>query len=397
MMFRQRVLIIDDDIDAGEIVSASVQAKGWECIVTTDAATFVGSLTPDTDLIFLDLVMPGVDGIELLRHLGHDECKAGIVLMSGVGRRVLESADEMAKALGLFVVGHLEKPFQLAELDEMLERYERVGAGKIPVKKDGVTITEGDLRDAIEHEEFLLHYQPQIEISTGKVVGLEALVRWLHPVHGLVFPDDFISRMEIFGLIDGLGRIVAKHALKEVGQFADKDGVVPRLSINVSVRSLHDLKFPDYLETLARTFGVEVDKITIEITESGLIRELSHTLDVLTRLRMKAVHLSIDDFGTGYSMMQQLRHIPATELKIDRSFVKNMQISLGDRVMVQKTIEIGHDLGMKVVAEGVETSEQLEALRGFGCDLAQGYFFSPPLPPEKLMEWLQEYRSKFAS
>ena len=135
------------------------------------------------------------------------------------------------------------------------------------------------------------------------------------------------------------------------------------------------------------------EKVILEITETGLIEETSRTLDVLARLRMKRVHLSIDDFGTGYSMMQQLQNIPATELKIDRSFVSNLDGSDSNRVMVQKTIEIGHGLDMKVVAEGVETREQLEFLRANGCDIAQGYFFSRPLSPNDLLAWLDSYRS----
>jgi EAL domain-containing protein (putative c-di-GMP-specific phosphodiesterase class I) len=134
--------------------------------------------------------------------------------------------------------------------------------------------------------------------------------------------------------------------------------------------------------------------ITIEITESGLIKELSRTLDILTRLRMKQVKLSIDDFGTGYAMMQQLRNIPATELKIDKSFVQGMASSERDRIMAQKTIEMGHELGMHVIAEGVETKEQLDLLRQDGCDSVQGYYFSRALAPKALVKWLENYRSK---
>jgi EAL domain-containing protein (putative c-di-GMP-specific phosphodiesterase class I) len=182
--------------------------------------------------------------------------------------------------------------------------------------------------------------------------------------------------------------------LSEVGQFANSDGRVPMLSLNESAFSLHDLKFPDILVSIAEKHGVSPANITIEITESGLIEELSRTLDILIRLRMKQVKLSIDDFGTGYAMMQQLRNIPATELKIDKSFIDNMRNSDRDRIMVRKTIEMGHELGMSVIAEGVETGEQLDLLRQYGCDKVQGFFFSRPLPPEALVIWLESYRSR---
>ena len=393
MIAKRKLLIIDDDFDAGEYVATAAEAKGWACIATTNAPDFLNNLTNDTTLIFLDLLMPGLDGVELLRILAQQRCQAGIVLMSGVGRSVLETADEMARAQGLYIVGHLQKPFQLTALEAMLEHDNRSERRKATAPIRIIPFLDDELRDAIQRKEFLLHYQPQIDLATGEVVAVEALVRWIHTRRGLIHPEHFIARLELLGLIDQLGMIVAKNALADIAMFADEHGNTTMLSLNVSARSLHDLKFPDDLETLARSFGVPADKITLEITESGLISELARTLDVLTRLRMKAMRLSIDDFGTGYSMMRQLRHIPANELKIDRSFVQKMHLSYGDRVMVQKTIEIGHDLGMKVVAEGVETVEQLEFLRSSGCDLVQGFLCTRPLAAADMVRWLKDYRA----
>ena len=195
------------------------------------------------------------------------------------------------------------------------------------------------------------------------------------------------------GLIDQLGWIVINRGLSEVSQFAEIDGAAPKLSLNVSVLSLRDLKFPDNFLSLVNKHHISPANLTIEITETGLIKELSQTLDVLTRLRMKQVQLSIDDFGTGYAMMQQLINIPATEIKIDKSFVQNIDLHERDRVMVQKTIEIGHELGMKVIGEGVETQEQFDFLRFNHCDVVQGYLFSRPLAVGDLLNWLREYRS----
>jgi EAL domain-containing protein (putative c-di-GMP-specific phosphodiesterase class I) len=160
---------------------------------------------------------------------------------------------------------------------------------------------------------------------------------------------------------------------------------------------LRKLDFPEKLLSLTDKNGISVRKITIEITESGLIEELSKTLDVLTRLRLNQISLSIDDFGTGYAMMDQLRNVPATELKIDKSFVQSIHRSERDRVIVRKTIELGHEFDMKVVAEGVETEEQLDFLRLHQCDALQGYLFSRPLPVAGLLNWLGQYRSRKAS
>ncbi|MGB9406829.1 MAG: EAL domain-containing response regulator, partial [Terracidiphilus sp.] len=340
----------------------------------------------------LDLMMPEMDGIELLRLLHERKCKAGIVLMSGVGKRVLETAGQLAQVLGLSIVGHLQKPFRLAELEEVLAR--PAEPVTLPIVQEGapfITLNE-ELRSAIERNEFILHYQPQIHIATGRILGVEALVRWQHPERGLIFPDTFIGRAEELGLIDELGWIVVNRGMSEVGQFTNGDGEAPMLSVNVSVYSLHDLKFPDTLVSIAEKYGISPANVTIEITESGLINELSRTLDILTRLRMKQVKLSVDDFGSGYAMMKQLQNIPATELKIDKSIVQGQHGEGRDRIMVQKTIELGHELGMQVIGEGVETQEQLDFLRLKGCDGAQGYLFSHPLPPAELVSWLETYR-----
>ena len=249
------------------------------------------------------------------------------------------------------------------------------------------------MQSAIEHDEFEVYYQPQIDLATRCVIGVEALARWRHPTRGLVFPDSFIGPMEEFGLIDELGWIVANRAVSDLWQFSDGDGKAFMLSLNASVNSLYDLNFPDILVSIAEKHGVSPGNITIEITETGLIKELSRTLDILTRLRMKHVKLSIDDFGTGYSMFQQITNIPATELKIDKSFAREMISNDRYRMMVLKTIELGHGLGMQVTAEGVETHDQLRLLQRYGCDCAQGYLFSRPIPAKEMVIWLKTYRS----
>lgn len=394
MMAKQRILVIDDEIDVGEFVSAAADGMGFECTATADANAFLEALSPDTTLILIDLLMPAMDGIELLRLLAERKCKAGIVLMSGSGMRIIETAVQLAQVLGLSIAGYLHKPFRLTELEQVLQKH--AVPETLPVAKPvpEVLFQKEELQRAIERDEFAIYYQPQVDLASGRVIGVEALVRWQHPERGLVFPDRFIGRMEELGLIDDLGWIVANRGMNDVGQFADGDGKAIMLSVNASVHSLHDLKFPDTLVSLAEKHGVLPANLTVEITESGLIKELSRTLDILTRLRMKQVNLSIDDFGTGYAMMQQLKNIPATELKVDKSFIQDMSANNRDRIMVQKTIEMGHELGMRVIAEGVETKEQLDLLRLDGCDCVQGYLFSRPVPPEKMVSWLKDYRSQ---
>ena len=387
------IVLIDDDRVVGEIVSALASSMGLQCSVTRTPDEFFCQIGPETGVIILDLVMPEMDGIEILRLLGERQCKARIILMSGINIRVIETAKKLAQSLGLTVIGHLQKPFPIPQLQQMLTANfssERPAAAE---KEELLEIPDEDLYRAIERKEFVLYYQPQINIATGVVTGVEALSRWNHPELGLVFPDNFISRIENLGLMDNFCWATAERALDEVRQFSRVNGHVPRLAINVSVSSLRDLKFPDIFMNLARKYDFPAERIVLEITESGLM-EFSLALDVLTRLRMRNFQLSIDDFGTGYSMMKQLQNVPAIELKIDKTFVMHMHSNHADLVMVEKIIEMGHELEMEVIAEGVETDEQLKMLRERGCDGVQGYLFSRALPPHELVEWLQNYRAK---
>jgi EAL domain-containing protein (putative c-di-GMP-specific phosphodiesterase class I) len=393
MSTTQSILVIDDDHDLGEFIAAAADLLGVRCVVTTNTDSFLKELTPETTLVMIDLVMPKVDGVELLRRLAELKCESKIVLMSGLSARVIQTAEQLAKTLGLSVIGHLRKPFRLHDLERAFESSMVAVPKRAVPQSRKIAISDAELKTAIERDEFVIHFQPQIALATGVVVGVEALVRWQHPTHGLIFPDSFIPRLESLGLVDDLGWIVARHAFSQVGLLNTESGPMP-VALNCSVHSLQDLSFPDKLASLAREKGILPQNTIVEVTESGLLRNYAHTLDVLARLRLKYFELSIDDFGTGYSMMQQLQTIPATELKIDKSFVQNRHGSESNLVMLLKTIEIGHELGMRVVGEGVETAEQLHFLRANGCDLAQGYLFSRPLPVKELATWLQDHRNQ---
>ena len=388
-----RIVLIDDDRVVGEIVSALAKAMGLQCDVTRTPEDFFGRIGSDTSLILLDLVMPEMDGIEILRLLGERNCRARIVLMSGINIRVIETAKKLAQSLGLCVVGHLQKPFPITQLQELLGANVAPEKPAYPQNEQRIAIPDEDLRRAFDHDQFVIYYQPQINIATGIVTGVEALSRWQHPELGLIFPDNFIHRIEALGLMDRFCWITAERALNEVKQFSASNGHLPRLAINISVSSLRDLKFPDILVNLARKYDFPAERIVLEITESGLM-EFSLALDVLTRLRMRNFQLSIDDFGTGYSMMKQLQNVPAIELKIDKTFVQHMHDHHADLVMVEKIIEMGHELEMEVIAEGVETEEQYRILREKGCDGVQGFLFSRALPPIEIVRWLESHRAQ---
>jgi len=247
----------------------------------------------------------------------------------------------------------------------------------------------GELRRALENKELVLFYQPKADIQTGKVTSVEALLRWQHPEHGLTFPDDFIPLAEHTGLIRPLTLYVLNEALKQCYEW-QQQGIELGVAVNLSARNLLDSELPNDVARLLETWGVEPSLLKLEITENTIMVDPPKALEVLTKLRDLGVGLSIDDFGTGYSSLSYLRKLPVDEIKIDRSFVMNMPQSENDQQIVRSTIDLACNLGLKVVAEGVETKEIWRDLANLGCDVAQGYYLTRPIPPQELVEWLNK-------
>jgi diguanylate cyclase (GGDEF)-like protein len=247
----------------------------------------------------------------------------------------------------------------------------------------------GELRRAIEHEQLLLHYQPKVDAHTGQVLGVEALVRWQHPTHGLIPPGEFIPLAERTGLIGALTHYVLDAALHQCRDWR-RAGHELSVAVNVSARRLLDLTFPDEVAAALATWEVPARLLVVEITESTIMADPAHALEVLGRLNEMGVQLSIDDFGTGYSSMAYLKSLPVHELKVDRSFVSQMLRSSSDAVIVHSTVDLGRNLGLRVVAEGVEDSLTLEHLDLLGCHAAQGYHISRPVAADDLLVWLDQ-------
>jgi diguanylate cyclase (GGDEF)-like protein len=245
----------------------------------------------------------------------------------------------------------------------------------------------GELREAIENGELLLHFQPQMELATEQIQGAEALVRWRHPERGLIPPDTFIPLAEHAGLIRPLTRWVLDAALRQCREWLD-DGWALRVSINASVQDLRDTTFADHIRHALELHGVAAEYLCVEITESAMMSDPTAARGVLERVRALGVSVAIDDFGTGYSSLAYLKRLPTDELKLDRSFVRHIATDDGDRAIVRASIALAHDLGLSVVAEGAEDTEGLAALGRVGCDLVQGYVLSKPLPAEQFATWM---------
>jgi diguanylate cyclase (GGDEF)-like protein len=247
----------------------------------------------------------------------------------------------------------------------------------------------GELRRAIANGELVVHYQPRVELATGDVHAVEALVRWDHPERGLLSPGEFLPLAEHTGLIRPLTGYVLDAALADCASWS-KDGLRPGVSANLSARDLLDADLPREVESLLTKHGVDPTLLEVEITENTILIDPERTRIVLERLRDLGVRLSIDDFGTGFSSLGQLKRLAVDVLKIDKSFVLNMEHDDNDDVIVRSTIELGHNLGLRVVAEGVETQETWSRLAQLGCDTAQGFFISRPLPRIVLVDWLRK-------
>ncbi len=245
----------------------------------------------------------------------------------------------------------------------------------------------GDLRSAIDDHLLHVRYQPKLDIATGTVIGAEALVRWTHPVRGEVSPTQFVRVAEETGLIKPLTDFMLSTAIRTIRMIHDR-GHHLGLSVNLSTHDLLDTRLAARVEEYLRQSGVSASMLTLEITESSLLIDAPRTRRTINDLHAVGVRLSIDDFGTGYSSLSYLRRLPVGELKIDRSFVANVLLDEQDEVIVRSTIDLGHNLGLEVVAEGVENSEVLERLRLFGCDVAQGFGISRPLARDHFLSWL---------
>lgn len=391
-----KILLIDDDPFVLKLLARQLRNLGFDevisCECATDALAVLEAGAGALGLIFCDLQMPHMDGVEFVRQLARINYAGCLVLVSGEGERILQTAEKLARAHQLNVLGALNKPVTPEQLQQVLARCapRNSPASRVMRKTYGVD----DLRFALNCRQLLNHYQPKVELGSGAVVGVEALVRWNHPQDGLVFPDQFISTAEENGLIDALTRTVLTNALRQARIWQDA-GLHLHVAVNVSMDNLGSLEFPDSVARMAAQAGVLLEGLVLEVTESRLMTNPLASLDILARLRLKRIGLSIDDFGTGHSSLSQLRDIPFDELKVDRSFVHGASHDSSLRTIFEANLGMARQLGMTTVAEGVEDRDDWEYLRAAGCDIAQGYFIAKPMPAAKLAHWMTEWEMRW--
>lgn len=386
MVSEPTIYILDDDVQYSGLLSEVAMSEGWHVVSESNPVVFLEYSICHNSLLVLDLNMPEMDGIEVIRALAKRKIDITLILISGFDSRVLHSAKQLAEAHNIRVLCNLTKPVDILEFIKVLDSV-KFGADTVGKTVDVYKpITAEEFERGILQHQLVVHYQPQVNVKTGALVGVEALVRWMHPDRGIIFPEQFIAMAENQALIGMLTEEVFVMAAKQ-SQYWQAAGLDIVVSINISPESITSLDLPEQLTKLIEIYGINPEKFNLEITETAVMEQLTSSLDVLNRLRMKGFLLSIDDFGTGHSSLTQLYQAPFSEIKIDQHFVLRM---LGDpeaMVIVEICIMLGKKMGMLLVAEGVETKGVLDKLRELGCDRAQGDFIGKPMEADELINW----------
>jgi EAL domain-containing protein (putative c-di-GMP-specific phosphodiesterase class I) len=338
------------------------------------------------DRIILDLHLRDSDGIELLRFLAEEKSQAEIILVSGFDKKTLVTAENLGRQHGLRMSKSLQKPLTLDVLRKTLK-------GTV---EDKYEFSNGELSQALAEKQIIIHYQPQVqrqESGYWDVHRVEALARWNHPKRRLIPPDKFIKQMEEVGLIAELTEYVLQESLQQLQTWEQDDKKIS-IAVNISGKVMSDLDLPSRIEGLSQKFSIDPSRIMLELTETAVMDNVSRANEIMVRLRLKGFSLSLDDFGTGYSSLVQLYRLPFSELKIDRSFVRDIHTNKEAEVIVHTLVELARNLGLKACAEGIEDEKTFEFLQRLGCREMQGYYFSKPIPAEDVFPTMIQWKNK---
>jgi EAL domain-containing protein (putative c-di-GMP-specific phosphodiesterase class I)/FixJ family two-component response regulator len=392
------IVLLDDDPFMLKLLTVMLAQLGYTRLAACDnGEKALQQVTQDAvDLIFLDINMPGMDGIEFIRRLVDCRYSGSVILVSGENSRILECVEKLIEAHHLIALGRLQKPVKPEELASLIGRLKPSKGRRELAHPSRQPYSVDELRASIAHGELVNYYQPKVALATFEVVGMETLVRWQHPVDGIVLPDQFLGLAEQHGLLTDVTGVVLVEAMKQAKAWSQAGHQIP-VAVNVSMDDLIALDFPDMATSLAASVGVEPRLLTLEVTEGQVMRQRSTILDVLSRLSLKRFGLSIDDFGTGHSSLAQLRDLPFDELKVDRGFVHGSSKDPTRQAICSASLRMAHQLQMKVVAEGIEDQDDWDSLSDLGCDIGQGYFIARPMPAAAVLDWLSAWGKKTGS
>lgn len=395
-----RLMLVDDDPFMLKLLMKQLEGLGVSAVTESESSVAALSVLMDDpvpfDALVLDLNMPGMDGIQFIRELAWLEYPGALILLSGADERIIAAAERLAQSEGLRVLGRLRKPVKPEALRGLLAGLSHAAPATATAQgAPSRSFAVAEVAAALRAGQLLNHYQPQVSFIDGALVGVEALVRWNHPEEGIVLPYRFVKVAEAGGLIGELTIQVLRNAMADLRRWRRfSDGL--RVSVNVTMSDLMDLDGPDRLAGCAAEYGIGLERLALEITESQLAQDWQNALDVAARLRLKGVGLSIDDYGTGYSSLKQLRDLPFDELKLDRSFIHGAAGAAALNSIVAPHIDMAHRLGIKVVAEGIEDERDWRYLQRLGCDLGQGFLIARPMPAGELKDWHDDWRRRCA-
>lgn len=394
-----KLLVLDDELTVGRVIGRIAKLSGFESRHSLTPEEFFSELSSwQPTHVTIDLVMPDMDGVEVIERLAELDSQVKVIVTSGVGSRVLDAAARSAEAHGLEFVGVLPKPFKPDDLRSLLFSTSSKVRGKAKRNDQEFTeITAEDIDRGLKEEQFSLCYQPKVDCVSEKVAGFEVLSRWIHPEYGFISPEYFIVKAEEFDFIDRLTFQVIEKSLRWFSREFPQIESDLCLSINLSGKSLAESSLVDVLPEYCENYGLSRERLILELTETAAMADPVRSADILTRLRVKDFQLSLDDFGTGFSSMLQLVKLPFSEIKIDKSFVFGAMKSSESKTVIEVTLDLAERLGLRTTAEGVEDKETFDYLMERGCDLAQGYYFAKPLPADEAADWVRNYERELGT
>lgn len=350
-------------------------------------------LKPPVNIALIDLSLPGMDGLEVIRRLAEVDCRVGMIVIGAHSADVLFSVETMAEAYGVDMLGSSPKPITSARLQELIANYAEPSA-EPELEAEQPEFTFAEVGRGLQAREFDPFFQPKIELETGAVKGLEMFARWRHPQHGVLGPSAFVPVLESVRRIDFLDWSMIEKSVAACRTLHDK-GIPISFSINVDPSTLSHPQFIAQITACLERHRILPDYITFEITESSVLTTNPHFLERLLRLRMMGFGLAIDDYGTGRSNLQLLAAIPFSELKIDRSFVDGASRKRAISTVLKSYLGLARSLSRAACAVGVETKQDWDFLQDLGCAYAQGYYIASPMPVEEVPDWLHDWKHFF--
>lgn len=391
------IMVVEEDDSKQAMIVNTLKTIGCHHVLSVssgqDCLDMIRNYPLPVHIVFSHLDMSGMDGIELLRHLGEQQLTETFVLIEFNDFSILRTLEDMAEHLGLNILGCIEHTFTQEATEMILDRYYE-HQNKSSPETYGDMLTQADIITGLSNNQFITWYQPKVRIDTGEWFAAEALSRWIHPERGMIYPTQYIPVLEELGIVDKLTWIQI-HVIAEDLRHWLSLGKKISVSINISPSMLNDRSLANKLIEVTNRYNISQDQMVLEITESMLMENLAHSLETIARMRLQGFTLSMDDFGTGYSNLHQLERMPCSELKLDKSLVTGAYENPVRRVILESNIGMAKKLGMETVGEGVETVEDWFMLKQLDCSIGQGYLIAKPMPASDLLTWSEDWSLRY--